>query len=81
MPHVVDGEGILRIVARDLNTPALALKSPEVLAAEQKAAAYAQAQINGHAQLASMAKSAKDGTAAVANLAQASQAGPLAQAA
>jgi hypothetical protein len=70
-PRVVDGEGILRIAARDLNTPTLALKSPERLAQEQQAAAEAQAQLNGHMQMQSLARTAKDGTAAVANLAQA----------
>jgi Bacteriophage head to tail connecting protein len=80
-PRVVNGEGILRMTARDLNTPTLALKTPEVLAAEQKAEADAQAQLNGHAQLQSLAQSAKDGSAAVANLAQANSNGQVGQAA
>lgn len=81
MPHVVDGEGVLRLAARDLNTPALALKSPQVLAAEQQAQAQAQEQINGHAQLQSLAKTAKDGSAAVASLAQVNQNGQMGRAA
>ncbi len=72
-PRVLDGEGIMRLAARDLNSPTLALKTPQVLQQEQQAAQEAQAQLNGHAQMQSFAKSAKDGTAAIANLAQAGQ--------
>jgi hypothetical protein len=78
-PKLVDGEGTLRLVARDLNTPALVLKSPEQLRQEQQAAAEAQAQLNGHAQLAQFASAAKDGTAAVKNLASVPGAAQAAQ--
>lgn len=78
MPRVIDGEGVLRLVARDLNTPALALKSPEQLQAEQKAMADAQAQINGHTQMTSMASAAKDASTAALNAAQANQIGQAA---
>jgi hypothetical protein len=68
MPHILDGEGIMRLVGRDLNTPQLALKTPEKLQQEQQAAAEAQAQLNGHQQMQSLAGAAKDGSQAVQNL-------------
>ncbi len=78
MPRVIDGEGVLRLVARDLNTPAVALKSPEVLKAEQDAQAQAQAQLNGHQSMAALASAAKDGSVAALNAAQANQIGQAA---
>lgn len=67
----LDTDEILRIAARNLNTPARVLKTPERIAAEQQAAAHANAIMNAHAQMANVAGAAKDGSAAVANLAQA----------
>ena len=66
-----DTEAILRLAARDLNTPAAVLKSPERLQAEDQAAAQAQQALNGHMALANTASAAKDGTAAILNLANA----------
>ena len=78
-PRVLNGEGIMRLTARDLNTPTLALKTPEQLQAEQRQQQQAQAALNGHAQLQSLAGAAKDGSQALVN---ASKAGvPMAQAA
>ena len=70
----LDTDAILRLTARDLNAPALALKSPAIVAQQQQAEQEAQQQMNAHAQLQSIAGAAKDGGAAVASLAQASQA-------
>lgn len=69
-PRALDGQAILRLTARDLHTPAIALKSPDQVQQEMQAeqqAAAAQAQTG---QLAGMARAAKDGSGAVANIAQ-----------
>lgn len=70
----LDADAILRLTARDLNAPALALKSPARVQQDNQARQDAQAQMNAHAQLANVAGAAKDGGAAVASLAQAAQA-------
>ena len=73
--RTLDTDAILRLTARDLNAPALALKSPEAVQAQLEQEQQAQQELNAHAQISSLAGAAKDGTAAVANLAQAAQAG------
>jgi hypothetical protein len=72
-PKVLDGEAILRITARDLNAPSMALKTPDQVKAQQQAEQEAQQQLNGHAALANIAGAMRDGGAGVASLAQASQ--------
>lgn len=74
--QALDTDAILRIAAKDLNTPVAAVKSADQLAQERQAAAEAQQQINQHMQLQSLAGTAKDGTAALKNLAQARSALP-----
>lgn len=64
-PRLVDSEGIMRLVARDLNSPAAAMKSPEQVQQEQQAAAEAQQQMNAHAAIANVAGAAKDAGGAV----------------
>jgi hypothetical protein len=72
-PQVLDFEAILRLAGRDLNTPALALKSTDQVAQEAQQAAEAQAQMNNHAALANVAGAARDGAGAVKSMAQAQQ--------
>lgn len=67
-PRILDIEAILRLTGQDLNTPAVALKSPQVVQQEAQAAAEAQAQAQNHAALANVAGAAKDGTAALKNI-------------
>jgi hypothetical protein len=66
--RTIDAEAILRLTARDLNAPSVALKSRDQvqaeIAQEQQAAAAAQ----GAAQLGGIARAAKDGTSALGNL-------------
>ncbi len=73
-PKTLDVDAILRLTAKDLNTPTAALKSAERVQAEAQARAQAAAEMNAHAQAASLAGAAKDGTQAVKNLATAGQA-------
>ncbi len=75
-PKALDTDAILRLTARDLNTPAAALKSRDQMAAEQQAMAQQQQDAAQHAAMANVAASAKDGTAAVKNLADAAAAQP-----
>ena len=67
----IDAEGILRLTARDLNTPAIAMKSAAQVAQERAAQQEAEQAMAQQAQVAGLAKAAKDGSAAVGNLAQA----------
>lgn len=69
--RILDSEAIMRLAGRDLNTPALALKSPDQLAQEKQAAAEAQATMNNHMALSNVADAAQSGASAVKNLAQA----------
>lgn len=73
MVNPLDTDAILRLVGRDLNTPALAIKSADRVAQETQQAAEAQAQMNDHAALANVAGAAKDGASAMKNMAQAQQ--------
>ena len=73
-PLVIDVEAIMRLTGKDLNTPAVALKSPDQMQAEAQAAQQAQAEMNAHAQAGAMADTLQKGTKAIQNLAQAQQA-------
>ena len=73
--RILDSEAILRLTGRDLNTPVEILKSPDRLAQEDQAAAEAEQAMNAHAQIASLAGAAKDGSAALKNVADVGQAG------
>lgn len=64
-------EAIMRLTARDLNTPVDALKSAEQIEAELEADAEAQAALIGAQGMESAAGAAKDGSAALKNLADA----------
>jgi hypothetical protein len=80
-PKVLDADAILRLTARDLHAPAIALKSPEQVQAERQAEQQAQAAMMQEQQLGTVAKAAKDGSAAIGNLAGLQQPAAPAQAA
>ena len=73
-PLIIDVEAIMRLTGKDLNTPAMALKSPDQMQAEAEAQAQAQATINAHQQADAFAGTLQKGTKAIQNLAQAQQA-------
>ena len=74
--HTLDADAILRLTAKDLNTPSLALRTPDQVAAIQQQAAQAQQAQAQAAQMQSLASTAKDGAGAVAQLAQVAQQNP-----
>lgn len=75
-PLILDIEETMRTTGRDLNTPSRLLKSVERLQEEAQARAEAEAQMNQHAALQSVAGAAKDGTAALKNMADAQRGAP-----
>lgn len=70
-PMILNSEEIMRLTSRDLNAPALALKSPQQIQAEQQAQADAEKAMNQSEVAANVAGAAKDGAGAVAALKQA----------
>jgi hypothetical protein len=68
---IIDPEAIMRLTQRDVNAPAIALKSAEQLQQEAQQKAEAQQALNNHAMLANVASAAKDGSAAYKNVADA----------
>ena len=67
-PRVLDAEAIMRIAARDLNTPAAALKTKEQMQAEREQEAQAQAELNAHTQALAQAKALRDGASGLQSL-------------
>jgi len=78
VPRILDCEAILRLTGKDLNTPAIILKSPEQVAQDDAQQAQLSQAANAHGAIANLAGVAKDGTAAIKNLAQAGQISPAA---
>ena len=67
-PPILDEEAIMRITSRDLNAPAVALKSAERLQQEAAAQAEATQAMNGAAVAKDQAGAAKDGAQAIATM-------------
>ena len=72
-PIILDFEAIMRLTGRDLNAPAVVLRSPDDIAQQRQQAAQAQQQAQQHAAIASIAGAAKDGGAGLQSLANAAQ--------
>ena len=70
-PKILDTEAILRMVGKDLATPAAALKSPQQVAEERQAAQQAASAAQNTQALSSVAGALNDGSQAVRNIAQA----------
>lgn len=70
-PMILDPEAIMRLTSRDLNAPAVALKTPERLQQEAQAQAEAQQQMAGSEVAGNLAGAAKDGAAAMATMREA----------
>ena len=70
-PKILDTEAILRMVGKDLATPAAALKSPAQVQAEQQAEQQAAAAAQNTQALSSVAGALNDGSQAVRNIAHA----------
>lgn len=70
-PDIIDHEGVMRLTSRDLNAPAIALKSTDALAAENQARADAQQQLQQGDALVNAAGALKDGAGAVKTLREA----------
>jgi len=65
---IVDPEAIMRLTSRDLNAPAVALKTPEALQQEAQQRADAEKAMAGAQQAEQMAGAAKDGAQAMATM-------------
>ena len=72
-PIVLDIEAIMRLTGRDLNAPAMVLKTPDQMDQVRQQAAQAAQQQQQHAALANMAGAAKDGGAAMQSITAAMQ--------
>lgn len=59
-PTVIDAEAVMRLTSKDLNAPAIALKTPETLQAEAQAAVEAEQAMAGAEQGAQQAGAIKD---------------------
>lgn len=67
-PMVIDGEAVLRLESRDLNAPAVLLKTPERLQQEQQARQQAAQQQHQAELAAKVGAAAKDGGAGIKSL-------------
>jgi hypothetical protein len=70
-PMVLDSEAVMRLEAKDLNAPAITMKSPEQLQQEQQAQAKMIEQQHQNEMMQGLAATAKDGAGAAKNMADA----------